>query len=141
MGLRSRAFAGDTALEACLLRDQAHITPGARGPHVEKIQGFVMFLDGATIEQTELLARHYGPSTAAAVLAFKTKRRIINTSYQTRADDIVGKMTIKALDDELESRQQATHPKPARPCCADGPPAPGTLHIVRHFAARRNRAS
>jgi peptidoglycan hydrolase-like protein with peptidoglycan-binding domain len=46
-------------------------------------------------------AQIYGPSTAAAVLAFKRKRKIINTGYQTSEDDIVGKMTITALDNEL----------------------------------------
>ena len=32
------------------------------------------------------------PSTASAVLAYKQKRRIINFTYQTQADDIVGRL-------------------------------------------------
>jgi len=43
------------------------------------------------------------------VLASKKKRRIINFTYQTQADDIVGKMTIAALDKEMvtfENRSQ-----------------------------------
>ena len=52
---------------------------------------------------------HYGPSTAAAVLAFKTRRNIINRAYQTKADNIVGRMTIAALDAEMLT----TAPPPA----------------------------
>lgn len=81
------------------------MTRGARGDHVAKIQAVVMFLDGSTITEAELKAKNYGPSTAAAVLAYKRKRKIINSSYQTQADDIVGKMTIKSLDDEMVKRQ------------------------------------
>jgi hypothetical protein len=35
------------------------------------------------------------------VLAYKTRRKIINHSRQTRADDIIGKLTMAALDLEL----------------------------------------
>lgn len=35
------------------------------------------------------------------MLAYKQKRLIINFTYQTKADDIVGKMTITALDAEM----------------------------------------
>jgi hypothetical protein len=105
MPLRSRLFAGDPALEACLVKDSAHVTRGSQGDHVSKIQGVVMFLDGSTINEAEINSKTYGSSTAAAVLAYKQKRRIINFSYQKQADDIVGKMTIKALDDELVTRQ------------------------------------
>jgi hypothetical protein len=34
-------------------------------------------------------------------LAYKTKRKIVNRAYQSQADNIVGKMTIRSLDDEL----------------------------------------
>jgi hypothetical protein len=105
MPLRSRLFAGDRDLEACLVRDSAHLTRGTRGDHVAKIQAVVMFLDQSTIDEAEIKSKTYGSSTAAAVLAYKQKRKIINFTYQKQADDIVGKMTIKALDDELLSRQ------------------------------------
>ena len=55
----------------------------------------------STVDISELHEGRYGPSTAAAVLAFKRKRQIINYSYQTKADDIVGKMTMAAMDREL----------------------------------------
>ena len=60
-----------------------------------------MLLDGAAIDAGEIRGRNYGASTASAVLKYKTKRKIINTSYQTKADNIVGKMTIAALDKEM----------------------------------------
>jgi hypothetical protein len=102
MGLKSNLFKGDPALEACLVRDVAHITVGCHGEHVSKIQIALATLDGATIDSGEIAAKRYGSSTAAAVLAYKKKRNIINRSYQTQADNIVGKMTIASLDDEMQ---------------------------------------
>ena len=39
-GLRSKLFTDppDLRLNACLVRDDAHITPGSRGDHVKRIQ-------------------------------------------------------------------------------------------------------
>ena len=56
----------------------------------------------------------YGPSTADVVLAYKRKRNIINYSYQTTADNIVGKMTMAALDKEMLARE-INPPPPPRP--------------------------
>jgi hypothetical protein len=100
-GLRSKLFQNDPALEACLVNDAAHITQGAVGDHVGKTQQALFTLDGLSIDAGELSAQSYGPSTAAAVLSFKRDRSIINRSYQTQADNIVGKMTIARMDDEL----------------------------------------
>jgi hypothetical protein len=97
MALRSKLFRGDQLLEAAANLDAAHITRGAKGAHVGKIQQALTQLDGADIAADEA----YGPATAAAVLNYKTKRKIINFSYQTTPDDIVGKMTIAALDAEM----------------------------------------
>jgi len=47
----------------------------------------------------------YDPSTANAVLLYKKERNIINRSYQTQADNIVGKMTIAALDREMLAKE------------------------------------
>lgn len=38
MSLQSRLLRGDPKLEAAAVSDPAHIVPGARGPHVTKIQ-------------------------------------------------------------------------------------------------------
>jgi hypothetical protein len=107
MGLQSKQFKGDSSLEACLVRDSAHVTQGARGAHVRKIQEALALLDGAVIDASEKSGQSYGPSTAAAVLAYKRKRNIINPSYQTTADDIVGKMTIAKLDGDMLAREGA----------------------------------
>jgi hypothetical protein len=97
MVLQSQLFRGDPKLEAAAVSDPAHIVPGATGDHVRKIQLALIRLDGATIAPDGV----YGPATAAAVLAYKQKRNIINRSYQTKADNIVGKMTMAALDKEM----------------------------------------
>jgi len=101
MPLQSPLFKGDPKLEACLIKDGAHILQGAVGDHVSKIQLALFMLDHLTLAAGELRGKKYGPSTAAAVLTFKKKRNIINRNYQTQADDIVGKMTIAELDKEL----------------------------------------
>lgn len=101
MALQSKLFRGDPALESCLIKDSDHLVPGARGPHVKKVQRALVLLDGALIGGGEVSDEVYGPSTAKAVLAYKTKRKIINPTYQKTADNIVGKMTIAALDKEM----------------------------------------
>lgn len=97
MALRSKLFRGDPKLEAAAVSDAAHIVPGSAGPHVGKIQQALIELDGAAIAVDSI----YGPATAAAVLAYKQKRNIINTARQTKADNIVGKMTMASLDAEM----------------------------------------
>jgi hypothetical protein len=99
--LQSQFFSGDPRLEACAVQDSAHIFQGDVGEHVSKVQAALFLIDDSVIDRGELSAKKYGPSTAAAVLAFKQERNIINRSYQTQADDIVGKMTIAELDKEL----------------------------------------
>jgi peptidoglycan hydrolase-like protein with peptidoglycan-binding domain len=102
MALKSALFRGDTKLEAAAVSHPAHITPGASGEHVGKIQSALRKLDGAVIDGKELASQTYGPSTANAVLQYKTKRNIINRTYQKQADNIVGIMTIAALDKEIQ---------------------------------------
>jgi peptidoglycan hydrolase-like protein with peptidoglycan-binding domain len=97
MGLQSQLFRGDPKLEAAAVSDPAHIVPGARGPHVAKIQQALNALDDAGLD----VDGAYGPATAAEVLAYKQQRDIVNRSYQTQADNIVGRMTMAALDKEM----------------------------------------
>lgn len=97
MALQSELFRGDSKLEAAAVSDPAHVTPGATGTHVKKIQQALNKLDRANLAEDGI----YGTGTANAVLAYKRARKIINPSYQTQADNIVGKMTIAALDREL----------------------------------------
>jgi peptidoglycan hydrolase-like protein with peptidoglycan-binding domain len=112
MALQSQLFRGDPKLEAAAVSDPAHIVRGATGDHVRKIQLALIWLDGAAIAPDSV----YGPATAAAVLAYKQKRNVINRSYETKADNIVGKMTMAALDTEMLGEElkpvllQSRHP-------------------------------
>ncbi|MBI3411990.1 MAG: peptidoglycan-binding protein [Planctomycetes bacterium] len=100
MALQSQLFRGDPKLEAAAVSDPAHIFQGARGPHVGKIQTALIQIDGAAIAQDSV----YGPETASAVRAFKQKRQILN--FQGKIDDIVGKKTTVALDQEMLARER-----------------------------------
>jgi peptidoglycan hydrolase-like protein with peptidoglycan-binding domain len=116
MALQSHLFRDDRALNACAVKDSAHIKEGAKGDAVAKIQAALIDLDKAAIADKEVAAKFYGQSTAAAVLAYKKKRNIVNRAYQTEADNIVGRMTIKALDEELIRKQQPTIPRAEKVC-------------------------
>lgn len=113
---RSRHFQGNRALELCAVNDRDHVTQPASGDHVEKIQQALIRIAQdepdlqaqIKISQVEINAQTYGTTTAAAVLTYKKKRGIINRSYQHRADDIVGKMTIARLDDEMFGKEGHT---------------------------------
>jgi lysozyme family protein len=111
MPLRSRLFRGDSKLEAAAVSDPAHIVQGARGDHVRKIQLALIQLDRWGIEADGV----YGSETAAAVMAYKRERNIINRSYQTQADSIVGKMTIESLDREMLKKE--SDPSEQLPLC------------------------
>jgi hypothetical protein len=141
MPLQSRLFRGDSKLEAAAVSDAAHIVQGARGEHVRKIQQALIDLDGAVIKPDGV----YGPATSAAVLAYKQKRAIINRSYQSQADNIVGKMTIAALDQEMLAKEG---PIPGSEACVlvratpdDVGPVPATSVSFALEGARRRRAT
>ena len=99
--LISRLFSGDKLLQSCADHDQSHITLGKQGDHVSKIQTALLILENVSVAVGELKSKTYGKSTADAILKFKSKRKIINKAYQSAPDNIVGKMTIRALDHEL----------------------------------------
>jgi len=132
--LQSELFKEDAALAACLVKDSAHVTKGARGQHVEKIQTALFILDAARIDPDELTASVYGPSTADAVLTYKRARDIVNRSYQTRADDIVGKMTIASLDREMFASEQKKMPRSCRE------PFNGVASVKPRFAVTDGQA-
>src|SRR5450432_562851 len=101
MALKSQLFRGDAKLEAAAVAAPAHIVPGASGDHVRKIQIALNLVDNAGLDTDGI----YGPRTADAVLAYKQKRQIINRSYQSQADNIVGVMTMAALDAEVAASE------------------------------------
>lgn len=107
MALQSNLFQGNKRLEACLVSDPAHVQKGDTGEHVADIQLALKLIDGVEIDPVEVATQTYGPSTTAAVLAYKRARKIINPAYQTAADAIVGKMTIAALDADMVKLQKA----------------------------------
>jgi peptidoglycan hydrolase-like protein with peptidoglycan-binding domain len=112
MHLVSRHFRNDKRLQDCLVKDSAHVTKDAKGEHVAKIQRALIAIEGPFLDPAELRDKHYGASTVSAVLAYKRKRQIINRTYQSKPDGIVGKMTIASLDADmarLEMRTFATN--------------------------------
>jgi hypothetical protein len=111
--LKSKLFQSDLKLEAASRDNAAHIVPGATGEHVGKLQDALMLLEGVAIDPSEVKAKRYGASTANAVLAYKSKRDIVNRSYQRTADNIVGIMTMARLDQDIAAleataREQST---------------------------------
>jgi hypothetical protein len=132
--LQSELFRDDTALQACLVKDSAHIVKGARGQHVAKIQTALGIIEGALIDSDELASSVYGPSTASEVLAYKRKRDIVNRTYQQRADDIVGKMTIASLDREVFEGEQRPSPK----SCKEPSKAGGAAGVALRSQSRQN---
>ncbi len=116
MALGSNLFKDSKRLAQCEVNNAAHVVPGDRGDHVRLIQIALGEIENAGIDASELSQTRYGPSTAQAVLAYKTKRRIINFSYQTSPDNIVGKMTIVSLDKDMLSLQSTPLPGVSRRC-------------------------
>lgn len=99
--LQSKLFSANKRLQDCLTTDSAHVTPGSRGQHVSLIQYAVLSLESGEISGSEIQTQTYGPTTARTVLAYKTRRKIINQTYQQSADNVVGKMTIARLDFDM----------------------------------------
>jgi hypothetical protein len=143
MALQSQLFRGDLKLEAAAVSDPAHILPGDAGDHVRKIQLALIQLDGAVIDSDG----KFGPATAAAVLAYKQKRGIINRTYQTKPDNIVGKMTMNALDQEMLSLPNPAEDRSAEVGAAilatlirmDIALGPGHVHISPRLRLRLER--
>jgi hypothetical protein len=106
MALVSIWFRSNTRLQECLTSDSAHVQKGDQGYHVALIQSAILMLDNTEISADEQNQSLYGRSTANAVRGYKSKRQIINFSYQSTADDIVGRMTIQSLDKEMLARER-----------------------------------
>src|SRR5262245_27285158 len=98
MPLRSQLFSTNAKLQACLTWNADHVTPGAKGEHVELIQAALVRLRFLMPESALAETGTYGKQTTAAVLDYKRVFNIVNRSYQTTADNVVGIMTIASLD-------------------------------------------
>jgi len=110
MPLMSNHFRNNDRLNNCLVNDAAHVVPGQSGSHVELIQNALVAIESSGIAPSERAAKIYGNTTASAVLDYKKKRNLINRSYQTTADNIVGKMTIAALDQDMLALERRMAP-------------------------------
>ena len=88
-------------LEACLVNDAKHVTPGSIGQHVKLIQIALAKL----LPTFLVIDGKYGPNTAAAVLRYKSERAIVRIG-QLIPDNIVGKQTIKSLDKEMMEQEE-----------------------------------
>jgi hypothetical protein len=110
MALSSSLFVNDGPLNQALEIDSAHILPGSVGTHVLKLQAALEILEEIELPAEEKEGFVYGPATADAVLHYKSIRRIINFAVQQQADNIVGKRTIRTMDEELNAggRSNAT---------------------------------
>ncbi|WP_040779652.1 peptidoglycan-binding domain-containing protein [Nocardia pneumoniae] len=111
MGLKSMLLTSpspDQQLENCLVSDPAHIGEGinAVGEHVRRIQIALNEVDDAGLEVDGI----YGEDTGDAVEDYKNVRHILAPG-QTQADRIVGKRTIKTLDEEVFEFENTTPPE------------------------------
>ena len=138
MPLQSKLFKGDPRLEECLVEDGAHVTRGTQGPYVWKIQRALLLLDGHMIHYSEQEQQFFGSATSKAVYEYR-KRRNIRRGDQP-VTDIVGKMTIFALDSEMVQYESAipgtTPPAPTTPGThpPTGKPGEGMCGPLRQVA-------
>jgi hypothetical protein len=101
MPLKSLLLSSNQRLQEALTIDAKHVQTGDSGLYVSLIQQALMMIEGSQISERELNAELYGQTTTAAVLSYKRKYAIINKSYQTQADAVVGRMTIQKLDHDM----------------------------------------
>jgi len=111
MGLKAELFGGDEQLEACLASDRAYVGDGAVGEHVAKVQTALRKLDSLAINRGEISEKRFGPSTAGAVLSFKTDRHMTDPSCPTERDTIVDRQTMAVLDDEMFALENEGKPR------------------------------
>ena len=119
-------------LESCLRSDPAHIPPKSRGgqdgPHVEALQKALKKINAALPLELKIgditdAAGVYGQNTADVVRKYKELNAIQRTGQPI--DEIVGRMTISALDDELKNLRLRPGPSPRPPTPpSPDPPAP-----------------
>ncbi|MDN3309425.1 hypothetical protein QWJ90_00585 [Microbacterium oryzae] len=150
MGLTSRLFTDppDPRLDACLVDDAAHIFQGADGSHVACIQIALSLLSDGQVFL--VIDGVFGDQTSQAVFDFKDERGILAPG-EVVPNRIVGKGTIKALDEEMEvfeNQSVATDelvastvlgaPHDHSLCPTSGFSAPGSGGRVNHFGTPVN---
>lgn len=110
---QSEHFKGNDLIQACADKPMMHIQFGAQGDHVALIQsalkqirerafkGDPFDVPPAIAADPDINKKKFDISTRNCIQTYKNDRSIINYSYQTSADPIVGQMTIKRLDEEM----------------------------------------
>jgi hypothetical protein len=94
-------------LERCAGNDASHITPGATGDHVKRIQIALNTLSNVFLGIDGI----YGPKTGDAVVVFKEAQSPpLRQPWESIADNIVGIRTIRALDKQMYDHDHAPQP-------------------------------
>lgn len=103
-------------LSACLASDPQHIAPGQRGDHVKALQSALEIIRKRRPEIGLMPITdpdgNYGASTRAIVRKYKEFHHIVRTGQSL--DDIIGRMTISQIDNDLaRPGPRPVPPKPA----------------------------
>lgn len=110
-------------LDACLALDGQHITPGQQGDHVKAIQDALAAIKrlrpqlGLPVNPDP--PGTFGAGTVASIRKYKSENHISRPGQPL--DDIVGRMTITQLDNDLVGSKPEPVPPPPPP-----PPPVGT---------------
>jgi hypothetical protein len=120
-------------LSACLAWDPQHITPGQKGDHVKAIQDALEILRNQMPSLGLLKITDppgtFGQSTSDEVLKYKRFQRPQSPEGIKRAgspiSNIVGRMTITQIDNDLMGAPKPTPPPPEPP-----PPLVGTAGML-----------
>jgi hypothetical protein len=121
MALTSELFRDNKKLQDCLIRDSAHIVASDPLRTGENDQGEHVALIHKALRQVmpnpsfglEEATETYGPKTAEVVRQFKALQNppILNKALQqTVPDNIVGKLTIAALDEQVGRKKSPPPP-------------------------------
>jgi hypothetical protein len=132
-------------LNSCLSSDGAHIVPGSSGPEVQAIQNALKKISAARrdLALPDITDRpgQFGDTTVAAVHRYKdggngAGDRIVRAGQPL--DDIVGRMTITQIDDDLLSLVRPAPPPQPRPV---PPPVTQSANVfVGHMGPAEPRA-
>jgi hypothetical protein len=149
--LKSRELTADQPpgvrlrLNSCLSSDGAHIVPGSSGPEVQAIQNALKKISAARLDLAlpDIMdkAGEFGDTTVAAVHRYKdggngAGDRIVRAGQPL--DDIVGRMTITQIDDDLLSLVRPAPPPQPRP--APPPVTRSANAFVGHMGPAERRA-
>ena len=92
----------EVPIQACADRHEAHILPKSQGHYIWLIKLPLMIvlkrLPGAIATPDPDDGRFFGKAMEYNVLQYKRIMKLVNHDYQNQADNIVGIMTIRALD-------------------------------------------